>query len=98
MARALLARLDAKRGHVAEARMEARELEALWPSGEIAPTYIAWVYGGLRDNDKAFAWLERALASRDVPLRDVCIGNLQCSELRDDPRYDDLRRRMLSVD
>jgi serine/threonine-protein kinase len=98
MARALLARLDAKRGHVDDARREARALEALWPSGEIAPTHIAWVYAGLRDNDKAFAWLERALVSRDVPLRDVCMGNLQCSELRDDPRYADLRRRMLSIE
>ena len=98
MARALLARVDAKRGHVADARREARALEALWPSGEIAPTHIAWVYAGLRDNDKAFAWLERALASRDVALRDFCMGNLQCSELRDDPRYADLRGRMLSVE
>jgi serine/threonine-protein kinase len=98
MARALRARLDAKRGQVADARREARALEALWPSGEIAPTHIAWVYAALRDSDKAFAWLERALASRDVALRDFCMGNLQCSELRDDPRYADLRRRMLSVE
>ena len=97
MARALLGRMQAKLGQTAEARRVARELELVWPSGEVAPTHIAWVWSGLRANDRAFSWLERALAARDIALRDS-LESIHLAELRDDPRFADLRHRMLSVE
>jgi TolB-like protein/Tfp pilus assembly protein PilF len=97
LARALLGRMQAKLGQTAEARRVARELEEVWPSGEVAPTHIAWVHAGLRQNDRAFHWLERALASRDIALRDS-LQTIHLAELRDDPRFAGLRHRMLSVE
>jgi tetratricopeptide (TPR) repeat protein len=97
MAKAVLGRIQAKLGQTAEARRVARELEGVWPSGEVAPTHIAWVWSGLRENDRAFDWLERGLASRDIALRDS-LESIHLAELRDDPRFADLRHRMLSVE
>ncbi|HVT44328.1 MAG TPA: protein kinase [Thermoanaerobaculia bacterium] len=92
-----LGRIYAKLGRTAEARAVARELEAIWPTGQIAPTQIAWIYAALGDNDRAFYWLEKALETRDVVLRES-IPMVVLSELRDDPRYDELRRRILTIE
>ncbi|HUP61248.1 MAG TPA: tetratricopeptide repeat protein [Thermoanaerobaculia bacterium] len=96
-ARAHSGRIYAKLGRTAEARAIARELEAVWPTGQIAPAQIAWIYSGLGENDRAFFWLEKALETRDVSLRDS-IRMVMLSELRDDPRYDELLRRILTVE
>jgi tetratricopeptide (TPR) repeat protein len=95
--KAFVARMDAKLGRTAEARRVARELEEASASGEVAPTHVAVIYSALHDTDRALAWLEKGLATWDVALRDN-IGMVTLSELRGDPRFEDLRRRMLSVE
>lgn len=95
--RALLARLDAKRGRAAEARRVARELEDAFATSEVAPTNIATIYSALHEADRAFVWLEKALETWDTALRDN-IDVVTLSELRGDPRFADLRRRLLSVE
>jgi TolB-like protein/tetratricopeptide (TPR) repeat protein/tRNA A-37 threonylcarbamoyl transferase component Bud32 len=95
--RAYLARAYAKLGRTAEAQAIARDLEAVWPTGQIAPTRIASIYAALEEKDRAFFWLEKAFETRDVSLRDN-IHLVMLSELRDDPRYDELLRRMLTVE
>lgn len=95
--RAHLASIDAKAGRVVEARAVARELEAMWPTGQVSPTHIALVHAALGELDRAFYWLEKALETRDVALRDS-IRMVMFAELRDDPRYTDLLRRMLTIE
>lgn len=97
MGRAASGRTWAKLRQTAEARTVARELEAIWPTGQIAPAQIAWIYAGLGEKDRAFFWLEKALETRDGSLRDS-IRLVPLSELRDDPRYDELLRRLLTVE
>ena len=57
------------------------------------PSSIAMIYAALGEGDQAFEWLEKAYAQRDLYLPFV---NVQPSydPLRDDPRFDDLLRRI----
>lgn len=99
LAAAALGRGYAKVGRRAEALAIVRELEREWENGSAAPTQIAWVYSALGDRDRAFSWLEKAFASRDVALRDTLFLNSMClSEVRTDPRYADLVERIRSVE
>jgi len=93
----MLGRAYAKLGQPTEARSIAHELERGWSTGQVAPTQIAWIYSALGEKDLAFTWLERAFETRDVSLRDT-IRIVPLSELRNDPRYDDLLQRMLTVE
>jgi tetratricopeptide (TPR) repeat protein len=54
---------------------------------------IALIYAGLGDRDRAFEWLEKAVAERDELLTRAR-GDPQLDSLRDDPRFDALLRRM----
>ena len=54
---------------------------------------IAEVYACRGENDKAFGWLDRAYRQRDGGLTFLQIDPL-LKNLRDDPRYDDLLRKM----
>lgn len=97
MAKAAVGRAYAKLRRMADARRIAKELEAAAKIGDAAPTHVAWVFSALGENDSAFFWLEKALESRDTALRDsIRSGTLR--ELHADPRFDDLLRRMLSVE
>jgi serine/threonine protein kinase/Tfp pilus assembly protein PilF len=95
--RAALARAWVKLGRTAEAQAALRELEERWPTGQIAPTPLAWVYAALGEKDRAFFWLEKGLETRDVNLRDS-LRLFEFSELRDDPRYADLVHRVVTVE
>jgi hypothetical protein len=50
------------------------------------------VYSGLGDKDQAFAWLERDFEQRSGVLPFITYSSLR--DLRSDPRYADLVRRM----
>jgi TolB-like protein/DNA-binding winged helix-turn-helix (wHTH) protein/Flp pilus assembly protein TadD len=54
---------------------------------------IAQVYAFRGDDDKSFVWLERAYKQRDAGLPDIKIDPL-LKNLRRDPRYSDLLRKM----
>ena len=59
----------------------------------IPPSIIAALCARLGDKDQAFEWLERAYEDRDEFLRFVKV-NPAYDNLRSDPRYADLARRM----
>ena len=70
----------------------ARELEDKYARKEAHGYYVAPVYLGLGDKDKAFEWLEkdfRAKTSLPRVKREIIFDSI-----RDDPRYKDLMKRM----
>jgi TolB-like protein/tetratricopeptide (TPR) repeat protein len=87
-----LARADAIVGNRARARQLAQALEKRSARGEVAPTCVAWAYSAVGDRDKAIDWLHRAFDARDGQVRGI--GHPMLKELRGDPRYADLVRRL----
>jgi TolB-like protein/Tfp pilus assembly protein PilF len=80
-------------GRRAEALEELRVLEDIAKERYIPPTAFALVHAGLGDMDEAFQWMDRAVEQRDcyiVLLR----TSPSFDELRADPRFDDLLRRI----
>jgi uncharacterized protein HemY len=57
------------------------------------PTHTAIYYAQLGDKDQAFAWLEKAYEKHDMELVRLKY-NLRFDPIRDDPRFQDLLRRM----
>jgi hypothetical protein len=55
---------------------------------------IATVYAGLGDKDKAFEFLEKAYRERSLNLSWHINADLRVDNLRSDPRFRDLLRRM----
>jgi TolB-like protein/tetratricopeptide (TPR) repeat protein len=70
-----------------------KELETKYAQNEAIGQYIAAVYTGLGDKDKAFEWLENDFQVRNGKLAEIR-WQLQFDTLRDDPRYKDLLKRM----
>ena len=54
---------------------------------------FAWIYAGLGETDQAFEWLERAYQARVADLPYIK-NHSRWDPLRDDPRFQDLLRRM----
>jgi adenylate cyclase len=79
-------------GKRAEATAVATELEERYARKETPGIFIAGVYAGLADKDKAFHWLEKDFQEKGE------IGfvrwRVHFESLRDDPRYMDLLKRM----
>ncbi|MCM3902905.1 MAG: protein kinase [Pyrinomonadaceae bacterium] len=80
-------------GKRAEAVSVIKELEAKYARKEAIGQYLSAVYAALGDKDKAFEWLEKDFQARNGKLVEVR-WQLQSEALRDDPRYQDLLRRM----
>lgn len=74
-----------------EQRIE--NLKALPAPAFNTPFELAEAYALLGDRDQAFAWLEKAYEHRLSPMAGFHI-NLAFEGLRDDPRFDELRRRI----
>jgi tetratricopeptide (TPR) repeat protein len=80
-------------GEGGEARAVLAQLLAIADAGRLPPLSLACAYAGLGDADAAFGWLDRGFAAR---------ASLMCTvkmwpgldPIRDDPRFDDLLRRM----
>jgi TolB-like protein/Tfp pilus assembly protein PilF/tRNA A-37 threonylcarbamoyl transferase component Bud32 len=82
----------AKMGNRAKALEIINELKQA-KTGYLYAYEIAFIYAGLGEKDRAFEWLEKAYAQRDRGL--VCLKVDQClDDLRSDPRFQDLLRRM----
>jgi serine/threonine-protein kinase len=83
----------AKAGEKAKARRLLEELQRMEGRRYVAPEWRAAAYGALGEHDQAFALLERAYRDRSglLPMLKV---NHMFDSLRDDPRFDDLVRRM----
>ncbi|MEE9234358.1 MAG: tetratricopeptide repeat protein, partial [Candidatus Acidoferrales bacterium] len=73
-----------------------RELEGLLELAKREYTYlggIAFVYGALGEKDRAFEWLERAYRERGHHMARLKVDP-SFDSLRDDPRFQDLLRRV----
>ena len=78
-------------GRYAESRAALAELLERFPNA--FPVDIAAVYAWLGDADAAFEWLERALDGELFWML-VRIGDLEFGPIRDDPRWEDVLRRL----
>ena len=85
--------LYAKTGRRAEAMSLIKELEEKYARHESNGQYIAIVYAGLGDKDKAFEWLEKDFQTRNGKLSEIN-WTYGLRPLKSDPRFKDLLRRM----
>ncbi len=69
------------------------QLNALSKQRYVSPYDTALIHAGLRDKDRAFAWLERAYEERSVWLIFLKVEP-SLDPLRSDPRFNDLLRRI----
>jgi tetratricopeptide (TPR) repeat protein len=90
---AILVRANTLANNLDEARKVAQELERRAARGEVQKVTVAWAYSAMGERDRALQWLNRALDARDPLLRDSA-RTLQLKELRGDPGYEDLLRRL----
>jgi TolB-like protein/class 3 adenylate cyclase/Flp pilus assembly protein TadD len=80
----------ARAGREQDALELARDLEQ---RGDQTYYYVALIHAGLRDRDRAFAWLERAIAERS-PNTVELNADPRLDELRADPRFASLVARI----
>lgn len=78
---ALLGHAYAVAGNRHEAERVLNELQEMAGQRYVSPYTVAAIYVGLRDRERAFDWLEKAIAERDIWLMN----------LRVDPVFKDLR-------
>jgi DNA-binding winged helix-turn-helix (wHTH) protein/Tfp pilus assembly protein PilF len=80
-------------GRTEEARNVLERLEVISGATYVPPASFAWVYLGLRDVDRAFEWLDRAVDGHDqlmMPIRSYVFFD----PIRDDPRFAASLRKM----
>ena len=70
-----------------------KELNDLSSHAYIDPYNVAVIYAGLGDKDAAFRWLEKGYEQRSSGMPYLTTDPFW-SEMRSDPRFGDLRRRM----
>jgi tetratricopeptide (TPR) repeat protein len=71
----------------------AEKLERESTERYVPPAFVAIVFSGLGDTDKAIAWLERALDERDPWLSSLKVDPM-FDALRSDPRFRDILHRV----
>jgi TolB-like protein len=90
---AALARTFALAGKRDEALKLLAETEGVAAQRYVAPWAVSVAYAALGDRDQAFAWMERAYAERSHRLVFLNVDPV-FDDLRADPRFADLLRRM----
>ena len=83
----------AKSGQKAEGRSVLKVLLKPSAEGYVSAYNIAIVYNGLGEHDEVLAWLERAYAQRDKGMVFLKVEPM-LNNLRSDPRFQDLLRRV----
>jgi tetratricopeptide (TPR) repeat protein len=83
----------AKSGRQAEARSVLDGLLKLSTERHVSPHNIALIYNGVGQRDEALAWLERGFEQRDGRMVFLKVEP-KWNNLRDDPRFQDLMRRV----
>jgi TolB-like protein/DNA-binding winged helix-turn-helix (wHTH) protein/Flp pilus assembly protein TadD len=91
---ASLAHVYAVTGRRAAAKNILRDLEQKSKSSYISPYIIATIYAGLGDKDRAFALLEKAYQERSWDMAWHIKADLRIDNLRPDPRFQNLLRRV----
>jgi serine/threonine protein kinase/Tfp pilus assembly protein PilF len=90
---AMLGRAYWVAGRRQEARAMLTELLALSKKQYVSPYNVAVMYAGMDDRDRTIEWLEKAFQERAGLLVYLNVET-QFDELRGDPRFQDLLRRM----
>ena len=90
---AALAHAYAVSGNREAAHKIIAELQELAKTKYISSFQIASIYGGLGENDQAFAWLEKAYEERSPELVNLKVEP-SFDNLRSDPRFTDLAARI----
>jgi TolB-like protein/DNA-binding winged helix-turn-helix (wHTH) protein/Tfp pilus assembly protein PilF len=90
---ALLGYALSKSGKRAEARVVLDELLKISAERYVSPYSIALLYNGLDRRVEALGWLERGVAQRDARMVFLKVEP-KWNNLRDDPRFQDLLRRI----
>ncbi len=93
-ATASLAHAFAAIGRRPEAEKILHDFERKSKSGYVSSYMIATIYAGLGDKDKAFVFLERAYQERSLDISWHIKADLRIDNLRSDPRFQDLVRRI----
>ncbi len=88
-----LARYLALAGDAGAARAVLEEITALAATRYVSPYRMATILSALREGDRAFESLERALAERDLWLVWLAVDPM-IDDLREDPRFPELVRRV----
>ena len=81
-------------GKTAEAQKVLDHLKELSAHGWVAPYNVAVIYAGLGDKNQAFAVLEQAYKDRSYYMATYLATAERLDNLRSDPRFADLRRRV----
>jgi eukaryotic-like serine/threonine-protein kinase len=92
--RAALAHAYVAAGRRPEAETILREMLRASQTGYVAPYMIGSIYAGLNDKDRAFEFLERSFQERSPDVPWFLKADLRIDNLRSDPRYADLLRRV----
>ena len=90
----LLGNALAKAGRRDEALQQLDTLRDRASSQYVSPVALAFVHAGLDQWDEAFTWLERTLEHHDPWLAFALTFVPTLDDLRPDPRFTDLRRRI----
>lgn len=81
-------------GRRAEAQVILKELQVKYVRREAVGQCLADVYAGLGDKDQAFIWLEKDFEQRSGIRLPFSKWWFTFDDLRGDPRYTDLIRRL----
>lgn len=84
----------AKSGEEYRARENLSKLTSLAEERRVDPHFMAIIYSGLGDAERALEWLERAYEARSPNLAFKSDGRLWFPDLVSDPRYQALRTQM----
>ena len=83
----------AKDGYPGALRVWAMAGEAAAKQRNVSCTMMVYVYGVLGDNDRAFAWLEKAYAQHESSLQSLKTF-MAWDPIRSDPRFGEMIRRV----
>ncbi len=90
---AIIGYVYASAGRRDEARKVLGQLEELSKRKYVPPFFVAIIYVGLGEKDRAFEWLEKAYQERNPNLVNLKVQP-KFDAIRSDPRYADLLRRV----
>ena len=94
-ASSLMGHIYAAQGKRSEAQREIEELNRLSRAKYVPPYNLALIYMGLGNKQKAMEWLEKAYLDRDIHLVFLRVEP-KWDAVREDPRFQDLLRRIYS--
>lgn len=89
---AVLAHAYAVSGDRAAALRLLDELHQVSSERYVSPYYLAIIYAGLGDKDKAFEWLEKEIGDRSLSISLLRVEQ-RFDSLRADPRFRELLKR-----